>query len=118
MVKRPPPPSEDPWLFGDVEYVHEQIFFTIRNAKDSLVLSNHGFFKSDQQESSDIDGMARAENFEITDKNIGNYTFGKVYTNIDKKDILKARKGFGSGDYNIGTNNCQDFVTVIRGSKN
>lgn len=112
------PPSENPPLFGDIEYVHEQVFYTERDARGELVLRNRGYFETDSSNNPDVDGMLRPERYSITDKNIGNYRFGRIYRDIPVSKSLENPKGFGAGQYNVFTNNCQDYCTLIRGSKN
>ncbi len=110
-------PSKNPPGSGDAEFVHEQIFYTSRNARGDLVLENRGYFKSNLSDNSDIDGMLRPELFSITDENIGNYSFGRIYRDIPVSKILANPPGFGAGEYDLFTNNCQGYCTFIRGSK-
>ena len=113
-----PPSEHPPGLGDDDEWLHEQVFFTERDARGELVLRNRGFFGSDTSGNADINGMIRPENFPITDQNIGNYRFGKIYTDIPKSRIYDNPTQFSSGTYDLLDNNCQHYCTFIRGSKN
>jgi hypothetical protein len=80
------------------------------------VLLNWGYTKSDASGNKDIDGVLRPESFAITDKNIGNYRFGSIRRNIPISRIEKNSVGFGAGQYDVLTNYCQHYCTLIRGS--
>lgn len=61
--------------------------------------------------------MLRPESFAITDLNVGNYRFGPVFRDIPISSIKSNPAGFGAGQYNTITNNCQDYCTLIRDSR-